>query len=44
LRKRLADIEVELAELVAAERVVGRMLAEPGAVDVVPGVIAAGAG
>jgi hypothetical protein len=33
LRKQLAEIEVELADLGAAERVVGRMLAEPGALD-----------
>jgi hypothetical protein len=31
LRKQLVDIELELADLIAAERVVGRMLAEPGA-------------
>ena len=28
---RLVDIELELADLIAAERVVGRILAEPGA-------------
>ena len=31
LRKQLVDIELELADLIAAERVVGRILAEPGA-------------
>lgn len=31
LRKQLVDIEFELADLIAAERVVGRILAEPGA-------------
>ena len=31
LRKQLADIELELTDLIAAERVVGRILAEPGA-------------
>jgi len=31
LRKQLADIELGLADLIAAERVVGRILAEPGA-------------
>jgi hypothetical protein len=29
--KQLVDIELELADLNAAERVVGRILAEPGA-------------
>ena len=31
LRKQLVDIELELADLIAAERVVGRILAGPGA-------------
>ena len=31
LRKQLVDIEPELADLIAAERVVGRILAGPGA-------------
>jgi hypothetical protein len=31
VRKQLVDIELELAGLIAAERVVGRILAEPGA-------------
>ena len=31
LRKQLVDIELELADLIAAERVVGRILVEPGA-------------
>ena len=31
VRKQLVDIELELADLIAAERVVGRILAEPGA-------------
>ena len=31
VRKQLVDIELELADLIAAERVVGRVLAEPGA-------------
>jgi hypothetical protein len=31
LRKQLAGIELELADLIAAERVAGRILAEPGA-------------
>jgi hypothetical protein len=31
LRKQLADIEFELADLIAAEWVVGRILAGPGA-------------
>ena len=31
LRKQLAGIELELADLIAAERVVGRILVEPGA-------------
>jgi hypothetical protein len=31
LRKQLVDIELELAGLIAAERVAGRLLAEPGA-------------
>jgi hypothetical protein len=31
LRKQLAGIELELAGLIAAERVAGRILAEPGA-------------
>ena len=30
-RETLVDIELELADLIAAERVVGRILAEPGA-------------
>jgi hypothetical protein len=30
LRKQLVDIELELADLIAAERVVGRILVEPG--------------
>lgn len=33
LRKQLVDIELELADLIAAERVAGRILAEPGAVQ-----------
>ena len=31
LRKRLADSELEFADLIAAERVAGRILAGPGA-------------
>ncbi len=31
LRKQLLDIELELADLIAAERVAGRIPAEPGA-------------
>jgi hypothetical protein len=31
LRKQLVDIELELAGLIAAGRVAGRILAEPGA-------------
>ena len=31
LREQLVDIELELADLIAAERVAGRILAEPGA-------------
>ena len=31
LRKQLAGIELELADLIAAERVAGRLLVEPGA-------------
>ncbi len=31
LRKQLVGIELELADLIAAERVVGRVLVEPGA-------------
>jgi hypothetical protein len=31
LRKQLVDIELELAGLIAAERVAGRILAGPGA-------------
>jgi hypothetical protein len=31
LRKQLVDIELELAGLIAAQRVAGRILAEPGA-------------
>jgi hypothetical protein len=31
LRKQLVDIELELADLIAAERVVGRILVELGA-------------
>ena len=30
LRKQLVGIELELADLIAAERVAGRLLAEPG--------------
>jgi hypothetical protein len=30
LRKQLVDIELELADLIAAERVAGRLLVEPG--------------
>ena len=33
LRKHLVDIELELADLIAAERVVGRILVEPGGVQ-----------
>jgi hypothetical protein len=31
--KQLVDIELELADLIAAERVVGRILAGPGGVQ-----------
>ena len=31
LRKQLVGIELELADLIAAERVAGRLLVEPGA-------------
>jgi hypothetical protein len=31
VRKQPVDIELELADLIAAERVAGRILAEPGA-------------
>jgi hypothetical protein len=42
VRKQLADIEAELADLIAAERVVGRILAEPDATDAAPGPVASG--